>query len=301
MATSRRHGHGASSLSSANERGRLPGHLETDGGATGRQLRARGGLRAQDPESGCEARPWWSPSATAAQRLLERHRAAVARPPGGDLGPGNRDGRGRPLQRTSRRSRSDGAGNLYSRGGPNQTIPEGGHRWGVVTTFAGAPGQYGAAGPERRRRLFHDSLWNRQRWGRATYVADAGNNAIVMTTGVSPSTFAGGGQADDAQWRSGPRKGLFRPGGIASDGAGNLCDVADTDNSTIRKIRHRHQSRHDGGGLGPETGALGTGPAPPPCLITRPASPAMGEAISTLPTSTAPHPEYLSIATPGSS
>ena len=151
-------------------------------------------------------------------------------------GPGNRDGTGAGARFNEPVGvASDGAGNLYVAEYTNQTIRKVVIATGVVTTFAGAPGQYGAADGTGAAALFRDPFGIASDGAGNLYVADSGNDAIrkiVIATGAV-STFAGGqtgsanGSGAAAQFRD--------PYGIASDGAGNLY-VADTDNSTIRKI-----------------------------------------------------------------
>ena len=130
---------------------------------------------------------------------------------------------------------NDSAGNVYVADSANNTIrkikPS-----GVVTTFAGTAGARGSTngtGAEARfanpQSVAIDSAGN-------IYVADQGNNTIrkVTSTGVT-TTFAGtAGMAGSADGK-GAAASFRGPKGLTIDGEGNMY-VADTNNSTIRKI-----------------------------------------------------------------
>jgi HYDIN/CFA65/VesB-like, Ig-like domain len=131
---------------------------------------------------------------------------------------------------------SDGAGNLYVADSGDDTIRKIVIATGVVTTFAGTPGQTGIAdGTGAAARLswpfglVSDGAGN-------LYIADTGNNAIrkiaiasgAVTTVVAPP--APTGSADGI----GSAAFFTAPAGITSDQAGNVY-VADG-NDTIRKL-----------------------------------------------------------------
>lgn len=92
------------------------------------------------------------------------------------------------------------------------------------------------------------------------YVADAGNNEIrLITPAGAVSVYAGStvaGSADGAASAAG----FFAPRGVAVDAAGNLY-VADTSNSTIRKVTPSGTVSTLAGSPGTFAYADGTGPA----------------------------------------
>lgn len=129
----------------------------------------------------------------------------------------------------------DAAGNVYVSEVTNSTIrkitPA-----GEVTTFAGAPLQFGSAngaGGAARfaqpRGLAVDSAGN-------VYVADGGNHTIrKITPAGDVTTLAGSpGQPGTANG-TGSEARFNTPFGVAVDGAGNVY-VADSENHTIRRI-----------------------------------------------------------------
>ncbi len=132
---------------------------------------------------------------------------------------------------------SDEAGNLYVADAINDTIRKVVIATGAVSTFAGAPGQYGSVdGTGAAARFYGPSGLASDGTGNL-YVADRGNHTvrkIVIATGAV-STLAGtAGQFGSAD-ATGVAAGFNYPADVASDGAGNLY-VTDSGNHTVRKI-----------------------------------------------------------------
>jgi sugar lactone lactonase YvrE len=129
----------------------------------------------------------------------------------------------------------DGAGNAYIADTNNNTIRKM-TAAGVVTTLAGTAGPPGSADGSGGGARFNSPTGVAVDGGGNLYIADAGNSTIrKITAGGAVSTLAGqagsGGSADGG----GAAARFNAPEGIAVDGAGNVY-VADTNNSTIRKI-----------------------------------------------------------------
>jgi hypothetical protein len=129
----------------------------------------------------------------------------------------------------------DSAGNVYVADWGNITVrkitPD-----GVVTTLAGTPAQRGSADGTGAAARF-DSPYSVavDRTG-TVYVADAENANIRKVTAAGVvTTLAGPAGATGSQDGTGAAARFFSPAGVAADGAGNVY-VADTENSTIRKI-----------------------------------------------------------------
>jgi hypothetical protein len=107
---------------------------------------------------------------------------------------------------------------------------------GGVSTLAGSAGQKGDADGTGTQALFAYPYGLSSDGSGHIYIADSGNNAIrVATTSGSVTTVAGsGGVAGSADGVGGAAR-FNNPSGVAADTAGNIY-VADTNNSTIRKI-----------------------------------------------------------------
>ncbi len=129
----------------------------------------------------------------------------------------------------------DSAGNVYVADYYNDTIRKVTPA-GVVTTLAGSPGQTGSSdGTGSNARFYYprgvavDSAGN-------VYVADYYNSTIrkVTPAGVV-TTLAGSPRHAGSSDGTGSNARFFWPYGVAVDSAGNVY-VADTGNSTIRKV-----------------------------------------------------------------
>ena len=152
----------------------------------------------------------------------------------------------------------DSAGNVYVADTCNYTIRKV-TRDGVVTTLAGSAGTVsGSADGTGSAAQFNypsgvavDSAGN-------VYVADSGNNTIrrVTSSGVV-TTLAGSAELRQRGWH-GRRGAVQPPCGVAVDGAGNVF-VADTGNSTIRRMASGGRVTTIGGEPGIIGGANGIG------------------------------------------
>jgi sugar lactone lactonase YvrE len=129
----------------------------------------------------------------------------------------------------------DGSGNLYVADTNNHSIrkitPA-----GAVTTFAGQPGIPGSADDNGGAARFNAPSDVTVDGASNVYVADTGNNTIreITSAGVV-STLAGLAGSSGSVDGSGSAARFSAPEGVAVDSAGNVY-VADTNNSTIRKI-----------------------------------------------------------------
>ncbi len=130
---------------------------------------------------------------------------------------------------------ADTAGNLYVADDGNNTIRKI-TAAGVVTTLAGTAGMTGSADGSGAAAQFSAPFGIAADPAGNLYVADAGNRTIRKITAAGVVTTLAGtpgvvGSADG----TGAAAQFYNPGGIAADTAGNVY-VADTNNSTIRKI-----------------------------------------------------------------
>jgi sugar lactone lactonase YvrE len=129
---------------------------------------------------------------------------------------------------------TDGAGNLYV--ADYGTLRKVTIATAAVTTLAGAAGPFLNVGPSLADRFNNPADVATDGAGNL-YVADTQNSVIrkvVIATGAL-TTLAGGSFQVAGADGTGAGASFLRPGGIATDGAGNLY-VADTENDTIRKI-----------------------------------------------------------------
>jgi sugar lactone lactonase YvrE len=128
----------------------------------------------------------------------------------------------------------DAAGNLYVCDMENSVIRKI-TPGGVVTTFAGKPGVYGAMDGQAGFAQFYSPYAVAVDKKGDVFVADTFNHAIRKISGGMVTTLAGTlgvpGSADGV----GGSAAFNRPCGIAVDAAGNVF-VADSGNETVRKI-----------------------------------------------------------------
>jgi len=106
---------------------------------------------------------------------------------------------------------------------------------GVVATLAGGAGQKGDADGTGSQALFAYPYGVASDGSGHIYVSDSGNNAVrVVTSAGVVSTVAGSGAPGSADG-AGAAASFNNPAGVAADASGNVY-VADSGNSTIRKI-----------------------------------------------------------------
>ena len=155
---------------------------------------------------------------------------------GGPGGSGSTDGSGYSARfNTPSGAAIDGSGNVYIADTFNSTIrkiaPD-----GVVSTIAGIAGQSGSVDGQGATARFSHPSGVALDSGGTVFVADSNNHTIRrITTAGAVTTLAGSpgkyGSADG----TGEDARFWSPSGIAVDQSGNLF-VADTENSTIRKV-----------------------------------------------------------------
>ncbi|MEO6995369.1 MAG: MBG domain-containing protein [Lacunisphaera sp.] len=129
----------------------------------------------------------------------------------------------------------DAAGNVYVADTANSTIRKI-TATGVVTTLAGAAGNFGSTDGTGRAALFSGPYGVAVDGSGNVYVADTGNHVIreITAAGVV-TTIAGTAGNYGAADGTGSAAQFDNPMGIAVDGSNNIY-VADVSNSTIRKI-----------------------------------------------------------------
>ena len=152
----------------------------------------------------------------------------------------------------------DGAGNIYVADGGDHTVRKVSPA-GVVTTLAGSPGQGGSTdGTGAGARFVYPYAIAVDGQGNV-YVTDTGNqNVRKITAGGAVSTL--GGTAGVAGSTDGTTALFNLPEGITVDATGNVY-VADSNNSTIRKIGVNGVVTTFAGVAGQTGGADGTGTA----------------------------------------
>lgn len=129
----------------------------------------------------------------------------------------------------------DGSGNLFIADHNNHTIRKMSPA-GQVTTFAGSAGLSGSADGVAGAARFNGPTGVAVDGSGNVYVADAGNTSIrKITANGTVTTFAGLSGVAGSSDGVGISARFNAPQGIAVDGAGNVY-VADTNNSTVRKI-----------------------------------------------------------------
>jgi hypothetical protein len=128
---------------------------------------------------------------------------------------------------------STASGVLYVADTGNHTLRE--VASGSVSTFAGSAGSPGIANGTGTQALFDYPHGVAVNGSGSVYIADSGNNLIRLSTSAGVvTTFAGSGLAGSADGAAGAAS-FNAPAGVAVDGGGNVY-VADTGNSTIRKV-----------------------------------------------------------------
>jgi sugar lactone lactonase YvrE len=128
----------------------------------------------------------------------------------------------------------DVLGNLYVAATSDDTIRKVTPA-GEVTTLAGASGAFGSADGNGTAARFAGPQGVAVDAAGNLYVADTGNNAIRKITPAGVVTTLAGGPTYGGADGVGPAAQFNEPAGLATDAAGNVY-VADTGNSTIRKI-----------------------------------------------------------------
>jgi hypothetical protein len=107
---------------------------------------------------------------------------------------------------------------------------------GVVSTLAGSAGQKGDADGTGSQATFEYPYGGSVDGSGHLFVADSGNNTVrEVTSGGGATTVAGAGGIAGSSDGAGSAARFNNPSGTAVDGSGNVY-VADTGNSTIRKI-----------------------------------------------------------------
>jgi len=152
----------------------------------------------------------------------------------------------------------DSAGNIYVADGGDHTIRKV-TSGGVVTTLAGSSGQPGSNDGSGSGALFLYPYAVAVDASGNVYVADSGNNNIRKVTAAgSVSTLAGAVGFAGSTDGNGTAALFNMPQGIAVDAAGNVY-VADTNNSTIRKVASTGVVSTLAGAPGQTGGSDGTG------------------------------------------
>jgi sugar lactone lactonase YvrE len=132
---------------------------------------------------------------------------------------------------------SDGAGNLFVADSSDHTIRQIVIATGVVTTLAGSAGNTGSTDGTGTAARFNNPTGLASDGAGNLFVADSSNNTIRqidVATGVV-TTLAGSASNAGSADGTGDSARFYYPGGLATDGAGNLY-VAEYPNHTVRKI-----------------------------------------------------------------
>jgi hypothetical protein len=130
----------------------------------------------------------------------------------------------------------DNAGNLYVADSFNNTIRKIEINNANVTTLAGQPGNAGYADGPGAEALFNQPWGVGVDSGGNVYVGDTVNNMIrKIDTSTNVTTLAGSPGVAGSADGTGTNALFYYPYQVAVDSAGNVY-VADTDNSTIRRI-----------------------------------------------------------------
>ena len=129
----------------------------------------------------------------------------------------------------------DGAGNLYVADSQNSTIRKVAPG-GIVTTFAGMPGNSGSADGAGSNARFFEPNGVAVDTGGNVYVADTGNSTIrkITLAGVVTTLAGSAGNIGSADGPGNSAR-FYMPYGVVVDLAGNVY-VTDTFNNTVRKV-----------------------------------------------------------------
>ncbi len=154
----------------------------------------------------------------------------------GNAGYGSADGVGSAARFGDPRGMAmDGAGNIYVADRMNHTIRKIASS-GLVTTFAGQPGNLGSADGVGGDAQFCEPAGVAVDGAGNVYVADAANYTIrKISRGGLVTTLAGTARSNGSTDGTGSAARFYWPTSVAVDGTGNVY-VADYYNSTIRKI-----------------------------------------------------------------
>ncbi len=132
---------------------------------------------------------------------------------------------------------------------------------GVITTFAGSAGQQGNVDGTGAGALFSYPFGVASDGSGHVYIADHGNNTIRESTlGGVVTTVAGDAGVPGSADGTGAAARFNNPAGMAADGNGNVY-VADSGNSTIRKITSAGVVSTFAGSAGNTGSSDGTGSA----------------------------------------
>jgi hypothetical protein len=131
---------------------------------------------------------------------------------------------------------------------------------GVVTTLAGSAGVSGSADGTGSAARFSSPGGVATDSGGNIYVTDAAATIRKITPSGVVTTLAGSASGRGSEVGTGSAASFNRPAGVAADSGGNVY-VADTDNSTIRKITPAGVVTTVAGSAGLRGSADGTGSA----------------------------------------
>jgi len=128
----------------------------------------------------------------------------------------------------------DASGNVYVADSGNHTIRKITSA-GAVTTFAGVAGTFGSADGPTATATFNQPASVAADASGHVFVADTGNATVRMIAAGTVTTLAGVAGVPGAVDGTGANARFSQPFGIATDAAGTIF-VADTGNSTVRRV-----------------------------------------------------------------